>query len=219
MDPKAISSSRKPDPDPFAAQPAWEVARLFPEQGSWSEEEYLALSANRLVEFSDGHVEVLPMPTTSHQLIVAFLYGALLTFVTPRGAGTVLFAPLRVRLWPGKFREPDLVFLSAEHTSRIGEPFWEGADLVMEVVSDDDRRRDLETKRREYAQAGIPEYWIVDPQQGRITVLRLAGAIYTVHGEFLPDAQATSHLLPGFVVDVSAALAAQPGGKGDASGS
>ena len=124
------------------------------------------------------------MPTTSHQLIVAFLYRALLAFITPRGAGTVLFAPLRVRLWPGKFREPDIVFLSAEHASRIGESFWEGADLVMEVVSDDDRRRDLETKRREYAQAGIPEYWIVDPQQARITVLRLDGTTYVVHGDF-----------------------------------
>ena len=51
---------------------------------------------------------------------------ALLAFVAVRGAGTVLFAPLKVRLWPGKFREPDLVFLSAEHASRIGESFWEG---------------------------------------------------------------------------------------------
>ena len=106
--------------------------------------------------------------------------------------------------------------MSAEHASRIGESFWEGADLVMEVVSDDDRRRDLETKRREYAQAGIPEYWIVDPEQGRITVLRLDGATYAVHGDFPLDAQATSTLLPGFVLDVSAALTAHSGGKGAA---
>jgi Uma2 family endonuclease len=191
-------------------EPAWDVARLFPDQGAWSEEEYLALSSNRLVEFSDGHVEVLPMPTTSHQLIVAFLYRTLLAFVAARAAGTVLFAPLRVRLWPGKFREPDIVFLSAEHASRIGESFWEGADLVMEVVSDDDRRRDLETKRREYAQAGIPEYWIIDPQQARITVLRLDGATYVVHGDFPRGTQAASHLLPGFTLDVTAALSARP---------
>jgi Uma2 family endonuclease len=216
MDPNAISSPRKPDPGAFGAEPAWEVARLFPEQGFWSEEEYLALTGNRLVEFSDGHVEVLPMPTTSHQLIVAFLYRALLQFVTARGAGTVLFAPLRVRLWPGKFREPDLVFMSAEHASRIGESFWEAADLVMEVVSDDDRRRDVVTKRREYAEAGIPEYWIVDPEQAVVTVLRLDGTTYVVHGEFRPDTLATSYLLPGFSLDVSAALAPHPGGTGDA---
>lgn len=198
------------DSNTTSREPAWDVARLFPDQGARSEEEYLALSSNRLVEFSDGRVEVLPMPTTSHQLIVAFLYRTLLAFAAPRAAGTVLFAPLRVRLWPGEFREPDIVFLSAEHASRIGESFWEGADLVMEVVSDDDRRRDLETKRREYARAGIPEYWIVDPQQARITGLRLDGASYVVHGDFPRGAQATSHLLPGFSLDVTAALSARP---------
>jgi Uma2 family endonuclease len=196
-----------PTRDGHQAEPAWDVARLFPDQGTWSEEEYLALNSNHLVEFSHGYVEVLPMPTTSHQLIVLALYQVLKTFVSPQDLGTVLVAPLRVQLWPGKFREPDVVFMLAQHAARIGEPFWEGADLVMEVVSSDDRRRDLETKRREYAQAGIPEYWIVDPQPARITVLRLDGATYVVHGEFPTDTQATSHLLPGFAVDVTAALA------------
>lgn len=200
----------KPNRDDVVPEPAWEVARLFPDQGTWSEEEYLDLNANRLVEFSHGCIEVLTMPTTSHQLIVAYLYGMLLAFSTAHVRGTVLFAPLRVRLWPGKYREPDVVFLLTEHADRIGEPFWEGADLVMEVVSDDDRRRDLETKRREYARAGIPEYWIVDPQQVRILVLKLDGAAYVVHGEFVPGTQATSSLLPGFGVDVTAALSARP---------
>ena len=62
--------------------------------------------------------------------------------------------------------------------ARIHEKFWEGADLVMEVVSDDDRRRDVVTKRLEYAKAGIAEYWIVDPQQATITVLKLADGKY-----------------------------------------
>jgi Uma2 family endonuclease len=188
----------------------WEIAHLFPAQGDWSEEEYLALGGNRLVEFSDGFVEVLPVPTTSHQLLVACLYGLLLAFASARDLGTVLFAPLRVRLWRGKFREPDVVFMLKAHASRINEEFWDRADLVMEMVSDDDedRRRDLQTKRREYARAAIPEYWIVDPRDGRITVLRLAGKRYVVHGEFAKGTVATSHLLPGFGVDVSAALKA-----------
>src|SRR5438067_7650998 len=79
-------------------EPAWEIARLFPYQGEWSEEEYLALETNHLVEFTDGHVEVLPMPKTSHQLIVQYLSNQLLAFVSARNLGTVLFAPLRIRL-------------------------------------------------------------------------------------------------------------------------
>lgn len=187
-------------------EPTWDIAHLFPAQGMWSEEEYLALRPNRLVEFSSGIVEVLTMPTESHQIIVAYVYGVLLAFVTQRRLGTVLFAPLRVRLWPGKYREPDVVFMLAEHAARRGEQFWDGADLVVEVVSDDDRRRDVETKRHEYARAGIPEYWIVDPARGCITVLQLDGQRYRVHGEFERGTQATSVLLPGLVVDVTAAL-------------
>jgi len=185
-------------------EPAWEVAYLFPTQGNWSEEEYLALDGNYLVEFDDGFIEVLPMPTTSHQLIVMYLHGLLHAFVSRRGLGMALFAALRVRLWPGKFREPDVIFMLKKHARRIGEEFWEGADLVMEVVSGDaeDRRRDLVTKRQEYAKAGIPEYWIVDPQEGRITVLRLSGNRYTVQGVYSKGQAASSVLLRGFVVDV-----------------
>lgn len=186
-------------------EPAWDVALLFPGQGAWSEEEYLALDSNRLVEFSQGSIEVLPMPTTSHQLILAYLYRLLESFVAAHMLGTCLLAPLRVRLWPGKYREPDVVFLLARHSARIGEAFWSGADLVMEVVSGDekDRRRDLVTKRREYAQARIAEYWIVDPREEHIVVLRLAGKRYVEHGVFAKGATATSNLMPGFTVDVT----------------
>jgi Uma2 family endonuclease len=205
---------RKPD----SAQPTWEVAYLFPAQGDWSEEEYLALPGNRLLEFSDGVLEVLPVPTTSHQLLVAYLYGVLLGFATAHDLGTVLFAPLRVRLWRGKFREPDVVFMRKQHADRIRDEYWDPADLVLEVVSEDeeDRRRDLQTKRREYARAGIPEYWIADPREGRITVLRLTGKRYTVHGDFPKGTVATSHLLPGFTVSVDEALAraTAPGQRG-----
>jgi Uma2 family endonuclease len=74
----------------------------------------------------------------------------------------VVFAPLPVRLREGKYREPEIVFMLEEHNDRIDEDYRERADLVIEVVSEDDPDRDLILKRREYAGAGIPEYWIVD---------------------------------------------------------
>jgi Uma2 family endonuclease len=188
------------------AEPAWEIATLFPAQGTWSEEDYLLLPTNHLVEFSHGRVEVLPMPTQSHQLIVLFLYRVLYEFVTARRLGTLLIAPLRVRLWPGKFREPDLVFMLAEHADRRHDAYWGGADLVMEVVSPDDPQRDLVTKRQEYAQAGIPEYWVVDPQAETITVLRLDHDQYVEHGQFGRGMVATSALLEGFEVEVDGVL-------------
>jgi Uma2 family endonuclease len=189
-------------------EPAWEIAYLFPEQGNWSEQEYLELSGNRLVEFSGGSIEVLSMPTWTHQRIVRLLFQILSAFVSDRLLGEVIFAPMPVRLWDGKFREPDIAFMAATRRDRITESYWDGADLVVEVVSNDDRRRDLETKRFEYAKAGIPEYWIVDPQQKEITILKLAGDHYDVHGIFHPSEKAESPLLPGLSVDVTQVFAA-----------
>jgi len=190
-------------------EPTWEIAHLFPRQGTWSEEEYLALPTNHLVEFSNGYIEVLPMPTQAHQFIVAYLYRRLLAFLERHLPGAVvLFAPLPVLLWPGKYREPDIAVMLAEHAERRHEKYWEAPDLVMEVVSPENRRHDEEVKRHEYAQAGIPEYWIVDPAKERITVLTLEGEQYAVQGEFGPGTVARSAVLPGFEVAVDDVWAA-----------
>jgi Uma2 family endonuclease len=185
-------------------EPAWSIAELYPEQGEWPEWEYLALPGNRLVEFDNGFIEVLPMPTTFHQEILFYLWQTLNEFVVARHLGKVLGAALPIRLWKGKFREPDILFMLARHAERIEEQYWRGADLVMEVVSGDreSRRRDLIEKRREYARARIPEYWIVDPQKREITVLRLSQGKYLVHGKFGKGETASSHLLKGFEVAV-----------------
>jgi Uma2 family endonuclease len=149
------------------------------------------------------------MPTILHQRILFYLVKLLDAFARAQELGEALPAGVRVRLWEGKIREPDIVFMKAEHRSRITALFWHGADLVMEIVSDSesDRHRDLVEKRAEYARAGIPEYWIVDHPEGRITVLALEGAEYTEHGVFARGEQATSRLLPGFAVDVTEAFA------------
>ena len=83
---------------------------LWPLQGLWTEEQYLRLTdqTNRFIEFTEGAVEVLPMPSLQHQAISRALFLALLAYVQRLG-GTVFYAPLRVRVAPGRFREPDLV--------------------------------------------------------------------------------------------------------------
>jgi Uma2 family endonuclease len=192
-------------PDPYDVDPAWDLDR------SWSEVEYLKLDTNRLVEFVDGMIEVLPMPTLLHQLIVKYLLFQLDAYVSAPGLGTVLAAPFPVFTRETRYREPDVLFLSKKTASeiRLEDASCDHADLVMEVVSDDDRRRDLHTKRREYAQARIPEYWIVDPRDETITVLTLGARkkAYTVHGVFRAGDRATSLLLPGFDVDVTEVFA------------
>ena len=185
-------------------EPTWEIARLFPSQGQWSEWEYFALETERGVEFSNGTVEVLPMPTQRHQIILTLFVRLLTRFCEQYAPATVLPSGLRVRLWPGKIREPDVVLMLVANDHRRGEEYWEGADLAVEVVSGSakDRTRDLVHKRREYAQAAIPEYWIVDPELETVTVLTLDGDAYAEHGLFQRGETATSRLLPGFAVAV-----------------
>ena len=199
-----------PQPTPTCPEPAWEVALLFPSQGDWSESDYLALDTNRLVELVDGKLQVLPMPSMLHQLIVEFLHDALKTFVRKHRLGQVFFAPLPVRIRKDTLREPDVIFASRERLGQPEDKRLDGADLVMEVVSPDDgsHERDYEKKRADYAARKIPEYWIVDPQTERIIVLVLKGKQYRVHGEFAPEQQATSVLLDGFSVDVAEVFAA-----------
>lgn len=176
-------------------------------QGSWTAEQYLLLTdqTNRLIEFTDGYVEVLPMPTDSHQVLLRFVFLALYSWVQKIG-GTVLFAPLRVRIRPGKYREPDILLVCDAHDPRRQNRYWLGADLVAEIVSPDNPARDTHDKRLDYAEVGIPEYWIVDPEQETITVLQLIDLSYTEHGIFRRGDQATSLLLPGFELTVNAVL-------------
>lgn len=190
----------------------WNLATLFPPQGEWTEIDYLQLTqnTNKPVELNNGRIEVLPMPTQSHQRIVLYLFAQLQAIVGTADLGTILVAPFRVRVADNKFREPDLMFLSRGRSKLAQEDYWLGADLVVAVTSNDreSRRRDYETKRVEYALAGIAEYWIVDPLDEVITVLRLDGEQYLVHGEFRPEEVANSVLLNDFVVDVSSVFAA-----------
>lgn len=177
---------------------------LLPLQGLWTEEQYLRLTdqTNHFIEFTEGHVEVLPMPTRQHQAMSRFLFLALLAFVQPLG-GTVFYAPLRVRVASGRFREPDLVVLLDVNDPRNQNAFWLGADLVVEIVSPGHAERDTVIKRADYAAAGIPEYWIIDPAEETITVLTLEGSTYVAHGVFHRGEIATSSLLRGFTVSVA----------------
>ena len=198
--------SESPADSPKAGEPAWRIALFFPEQGGWSEEDYLNLDGGPLVEFEHGFVEVLDLPTKEHQRIVQFLFVLLHAFVSRNTDCEVFVAPLPVRLRPGKFREPDIVFVDAGRAEYKGIP--DGADLVVEVISAaaDGRRRDMQVKFTEYAAAGIAEYWIVDPENETIIVNHLVDHSYASSRTFQRADTAMSQRLPGFSVAVDDVL-------------
>ena len=141
------------------------------------------------------------MPTDKHQMILRFVLLAFMSFVEPLG-GRVLFAPLRIQVRAGKYREPDILLVLDAQDPRRQDEFWLGADLVVEIVSPDRPRRDTQEKPIDYAETGIPEYWIVNPLDETITVLTLDGDAYREHGVFHRSESAASALLDGFAVRV-----------------
>lgn len=189
-------------------RPTWEMALLYPDQGSWTEDDYLGLDIGRHVEFCTGSLEFQPMPDEKHQAIVFFFIQALKAFASVAG-GKATLAPFPMRLWEEKYREPDVLFMKGGHVSRCRGKFWDGADIVIEVLSESNRDEDLVTKRGEYAKAKIPEYWIVDYENRRITVLVLQDQAYIVHGEFGDGQAATSRVLQDFQVQVTTVLEAE----------
>ena len=199
----AGQSQEQQDHDP-------ELDALLRKQGAVSVDEYFHLTTqtNRLIEFVDGQIEVLPMPASTHQAILKYLLYAFQVLVDQIG-GEVLFAPLNLQISPGNvYRQLDLLLVRASDDPRQGEAYWTGADLVVEIVSPGphDVKRDYDDKLRDYAATGINEYWIVDPQREIITVLRLTDTSYVEAGLFGRGDLAASALFADFTVSVDAVL-------------
>jgi Uma2 family endonuclease len=184
----------------------------YPMQGEWSEEDYLKLTDhwNRRIEFTDGRVEFLSWPTTVHETFTQFLFLALYQFVDQRTLGEVFSNGIRLRIRPRKVRLPDVIFLHRDHFHARHNRVWDGADLVMEVVSDSpgDRQRDYEEKLVDYAEAKVAKYWIIDPERQVAIVHQLAGSSYSQPREYVRGQTAISALLEGFGVDVGSLFAA-----------
>ncbi len=177
------------------------LLRVLPVQGHWSDEDYLWLTdhTTQLIEVTDGFLEVLPVPTDRHQTVLLFLYDEV-----RRWGGKVLLAPLRLRVRERKFREPDLIMLRDPKDPRRSNRYWTGADLAVEVVSPDKPERDLVDKREDYAEGGIPEYWIVDPQSETVLVLVLEAGRYREHQRASRGDLVASATLEGLTLDVAA---------------
>ena len=104
----ANRTSRLPK-KPTRGEPSWDIALLYPAQGEWSEEAFLALDQNgkHLIELVDGFLEVLPVPDAYHQRLLKFLFRHLDDYVSAVRGGEVFFAPLPIRLGKGERCEPE----------------------------------------------------------------------------------------------------------------
>jgi len=185
-----------------------EIARLFPRQGQWTEADYFRLpETNRIIELSEGRLIITPSPTDQHQKISFKLSLLIGNHVLSNNLGEVRHAPMDVRLWKGKVRQPDIAFMSNEHLDRITEQLWGVPDLVIEILSEGTARVDKEDKYLEYQRAGVQEYWIVDPFNQSIEIYALENGTYEIFGKWGLGEIAKSKLLDGFKVSVDSIMA------------
>lgn len=183
------------------------VAQLYPPQGQWTEEDYLFLpDTNRYVELSEGKLIMPPHPGNRHQAVLMEIAFRFRNFAQEKDVGTVRIAPLPVRLWPGKIREPDILLVTKEHRDRIGEQVYGVPDLVVEILSPGTEHVDRGEKYFEYAKAGVREYWIVDPDEKKIEVYVEKRGVYQLFEKYGPGQTAYSKILPGFKIDLDEIL-------------
>lgn len=180
------------------------IAELFPPQGKWRESDYFALpDAMQIIELSDGEITMSPTPSYRHQESVAIVGFKLRQLAEENGLGKVIIAPFAVRLWEGKIREPDVLFIRTENLSRIKETHIDGPpDWIAEVISPGTRGTDEDDKLVEYAQAGVLEYWLLDLENKTVRVYHLEEDIYVLKGNYAVGQIALSVTIPGFEVRV-----------------
>src|SRR5258706_6823112 len=131
-------------------------------------EEFLEWSGeNQHVEWVDGQVIPLSPVNLTHATLSGFLFALIRTFVDAKDRGVVLYEPFNMKTGPTlPGRSPDVLFVDNSHLDRIGRNHLRGpADLVVEVVSPDNPKRDRVEKLAEYETGGIQEYWLIDPQK------------------------------------------------------
>jgi Uma2 family endonuclease len=148
-------------------------------------------------ELIEGELFVAPAPNTEHQRKAFRLSRILADHAERHDLGEVFIAPYDVVLDDSTVLEPDIMFVSKSRQSIVTAACIEGApDLVVEVLSDSSRTIDRFVKRDRYAEFGVPEYWLLEPFEPRIEILRLEGRKYRLMGSFGPAD--TLHASPVF---------------------
>ena len=176
-----------------------------PPQGEWTYEDYARLPDNGFrYEVIRGELYMSPAPSVSHQRTVTAFIHHLTNHLNQYQVGECFTSPIDVNL-PDLTSpvQPDVVFVSNDKADIIQENTIEGApDLVIEVLSPGTARYDRKTKFETYAQAGVNEYWLADPNSFIIEVYVLRGQAYALLDKFGREDEARSEVLSGFVVPV-----------------
>jgi Uma2 family endonuclease len=172
-----------------------------PEHLKFTYEDYLHLPEDRRYEIIGGELFMTPSPKRVHQQISRNLTTILWSYVKANGLGEVFEAPFDVLFSHHDVVQPDVLFVSRENLSIIGEDNIQGApDLIIEILSPSTAQRDLDLKKKLYARHAVKEYWVVDPDARKVTVYLWKDNDYVNTGVYGEENSWQPHLLPGLTI-------------------
>lgn len=163
----------------------------------------MSLPEGSRAELIDGELFTCPSPRSRHQDAVGNLFRRLADFVATRKLGKVYVAPFDVHLPSGDIVEPDILYVAKANLGIVQDWVKGVPDLVIEVLSPEGIERDRIVKRDLYAQNGVGEYWIVDPEARAVEVFSLHGSRYEPNGYFESADILMSSLLPEFKLAIA----------------
>ena len=165
--------------------------------------DYMRLDEGTPVQLIGGEFIMSPSPATQHQRISRFLFWRLAELTELKHLGEVFTAPLDVHISKSDVYQPDILFVSNEHSGYIEEDGIHGPpDIVIEILSKRTAGFDLLLKKDAYEAFGVREYWIVDPMQKTVECFLNSPKGY--ESFFVGSSgKACSTVLPEFCVDVA----------------
>ena len=176
-----------------------------PQQGDWTYEAYAALTADgECYEIVQGVLVMSPSPEDIHQDVAGEIFAYLREQIKLKRLGRVIIAPFDVVLSPHNVFQPDVLVVLNEHLERVRTQCVMGApDLVVEVISPRSKLYDRVNKHMAYEQAGIPEYWFVDPRKQSIELFTLESGKYRSLGTFQGEQTLPSLIVPQMTTPVA----------------
>ncbi len=167
-------------------------------------EDYRKTPEDERYELIDGELIMAAAPNTAHQTTQTKLGWRMASTVETEGLGYVFFTPCDVVLSEHTTLQPDLIFVSNENAGIITDANIQGApDMVVEIISPSSTGRDWTTKRDLYARYGIKEYWLIDPINRTLWIMRLRDGYLELAGTYREGDTVTASTIKGFSVNLS----------------
>ncbi|PKM83822.1 MAG: DNA-binding protein [Firmicutes bacterium HGW-Firmicutes-13] len=156
----------------------------YSKQDGYTYEDYLKIPEEPGYRFEilEGFLIKEPSPSVHHQRLSRELGCQLKTFFDDFDPeGELFFAPLDVTLTTSNVLQPDILFVSGARKEIMCKERINGAcDLVIEIMSPTNRRKDRLHKMEIYRKAGIPHYWLIDPEENTLESFMLRNGSYTL---------------------------------------